>query len=260
MKKFKQLLRRHWGKAGALAVVLVGGITLAASAGLRESAHREWHRALAWAGLTGTEGGSDTTFWCPMHPQIKSTKPNSLCPVCNMALVKLEATPKDLSLMPQQVQQTGVATEPVKRRNLYRAIDTTGRFDYDETRRVGISSWVTGKSRIEKLHVNFTGQRVKQGQLMAEVYSPELITAQEEFLVALKSDDRSRGTRNGNNRLNASNFNIDLVKSSRQKLLYLGMKSHQIDALEKSRKMVEFVPILAPVSGTVIERHVQKGQ
>jgi Cu(I)/Ag(I) efflux system membrane fusion protein len=214
-------------------------------------------RVLEWAGVQQQADDANEKYWCPMHPQIKRSNENEVCPICNMALVPLQRNTGDLTLTARQVQQAGVATEAVIRRKLYREIDTTGRLDYDERRYAGISCWVPGKSRVDELHVNFTGDSVEEGELIASIYSPALITAQEEFLLTLEDAEtrRDRTTR-GPIGLDADTF----VNSARQKLLNQGMTADQVDRLAETRQVLERVPVLAPISGTVIERHVQEGQ
>ncbi len=189
-----------------------------------------------------------------MHPQIKRNDPNEVCPICNMALVELEGgeveAPEHLTLTSQQIQQAGVVTGPVLRRKLYREIDTAGRIDYDERRLAKITNGVSGKSRIEKLHVSFMGQEVTKGEPLAELYSPELITAQHEYLSAMNAASRRSG----------DNFGIQLLKSARQKLKYQGLTDSQIDRLQNTREPSDRIVIHSPISGTVIQRAVQEGQ
>jgi Cu(I)/Ag(I) efflux system membrane fusion protein len=265
MRKLFGLGRRHLGKAAVLAVLIVGGVGLAVSPMLRDGAHSAWHASLQWAGIAAASEDSGDLYWCPMHPRIKSTKENAVCPICNMALVELEGgvveAPENLSLTPRQIQQAGVVTKPVMRRKLTREIDTTGRIEYDERRYAGITSWIRERSRINKLYVNFTGDFVEKGQLLAEIYSPELFTAQHEFLVSLRSE-RSRNKRKAEAGTSGelAQPQFGLASSSRQRLIYQGLTPQQVDDLAESNRVLEYVPIHAPISGTVIERHVQEGQ
>lgn len=210
---------------------------------------------MEWAGFVEHADESGQIYWCPMHPQIKRKKANEVCPICNMALVPLEGgasdtPPDELTLTARQVQQAGVVSEAVLRRDLYRQIDTTGRIDYDERRLTTITSWVRGRSRIQELHVNYKGIHVEENQLMAELYSPELSVAQEEYLRAKEMQTEVRGL----------NLRESLVKAARQKLLDQGMTAEQIEKLEQSGQARRAIPVFAPASGTVHRMHVQEGQ
>lgn len=250
-----RLALRHWGKSIIVVLLLGTGAALYAKPDWRQRAETLAQPVLEWAGVVQHSHDSDDIYWCPMHPQIKRKNANDVCPICNMALVLLEGggsdTPPDqLTLTARQVQQAGVVSEAVLRRPLYREIDTTGRIDYDERLLTTITSWVRGKSRIEKLHVNYKGLHVHKGDLLAELYSPDLIVAQDEYLIAMQTQADVRGL----------NLRQSLMDAARQKLLDQGMSPDQITQLERAKKVSRTVPIHATASGTVHMRRVQEGQ
>ena len=123
-------------------------------------------------------------FWtCVMHPTVKMQESGS-CPVCKMDLIPiLEGS--GLELTEQQKALIPVRTEPVAFREVSRDIRTVGVLDYNETGMAYASTRISGW--IEDLHIDFTGINVRKGDALLSIYSPELVTAQEEYLTALKS-------------------------------------------------------------------------
>ncbi len=189
-------------------------------------------------------------YTCPMHPSVISDRPGA-CPVCGMALVKKSAQAdvskeelknlKHVSLSPTQRVLANVATMPVERMPFTKMIDVVGIVDVAETYQATVSARFRG--RIEKLYVNFTGDVVTKGQPLVEMYSPDLVTSQQEFILAL-----------GGNQQN-------LIDGMRERLrLNYGMTNEQIRHLEETRKVQTAVRFNSPISGTVVLKQVQSGQ
>lgn len=251
MSYIVRALQQAWRLLVTLLVIAAVGVAAWTVPSLRAKSIDLWQQALQWAGLAERGPEEETIYWCPMHPQIKRNRPNEVCPICNMALVPLEGKPSDtppeqLTLTPQQVQQAGVVYQPVVRRKLYRQINTTGRMEYDERQLAKITSWVLGKSRIDKLHIDFTGTRVKKGELMAELYSRQLISDQEYLRILLQSDSALRDT--------------SVIESTKKRLADQGLTAAQIERLAKTGQVLDTIPVYAPMGGTVIRREVQQGQ
>ncbi len=198
-------------------------------------------------------------YFCPMHPTVTSDRPGS-CPICGMKLVKRATLPESavaaqiaedgridgattLALSQGQQVMANVRTVRVVSGMAGAELVTTGRVTFDERRVAQVTSYTAG--RIERLYANFTGDTVKQGGAVATIYSPDLYTTQNEFLVALANRDRSS--------TNAAN---DLVESSRRRLLLMGMPASQIERLVADRKAVYATTIISPVSGIVTQKMV----
>jgi len=210
-------------------------------------------------GKTAANSQSPSDYYtCPMHPSVKSDKPG-VCPICHMTLVKvsqLQAEPgssglaASVSLSPSKQVLANISTTPAESRSLIREIPMAGKIDYPESNTQQITTRFAG--RIEKLSVSFVGQHVRQGDPVAEVYSPDAITAQREFLVARgSSPDRTQGVessiQNGN----------DLVEQSKLKLRFWGFTDSQIEELAATKAVKSLVTIHSPVSGTIIRKNVE---
>ncbi len=157
-------------------------------------------------------------------------------------------------LAPEVAVRSGIRTEPVEHRNLVREIHTVGEITYDERRVKVVSAWVGG--RVDKLYVDFTGVMVKKGAPLAELYSPELLSTQEEYLLALKTKKEimALGSKE------ALRSAINLVNSARERLLLWGITEEQIATLEKTGEGSTHMTIHAPIEGTVIHKRVLEGQ
>lgn len=208
---------------------------------------------------------------CSMHPFIIKDKPGT-CPICGMELIKkIDSAPADgVAQTPEQKQQAemlghvslstvqrvmaNVATVEAKIGTLAKEINAVGIVQYDQTRQAKVTAWIAG--RIDRLNVDSVGAFVSKDKPVAEVYSPDLVATQQEYLLAVKSRDQLKDSP-----ISAISQNGDgLVASARQRLMLFGVKESQIAALEKTGKPNIRLPIYTPLSGVVIEKMVQQGQ
>lgn len=154
---------------------------------------------------------------------------------------------------PTTVQNMGVKTAMVKRQALSRQVRTVGTVDYDETRITDVNTKITGW--VETLFVDYTGQNVKKGQRLLEIYSPELVAAQEEYLTASDYVNRLRGTASEEALKGAR----ELLQASKQRLLYWDITQGQIDELERKRVVNRTMTVYSPQEGVVTHKAVNKG-
>ena len=194
-------------------------------------------------------------YWtCTMHPQIHMDRPGS-CPICGMDLIKKVVDEKPeavsekdmtnmISLSPKKQMLANVSTIVVKKENLQDQATAYSYLDFAENNRKTISARFNG--RIEKLFVDKTGDYIKKGQPLFEIYSPDLVQAQNDYLIAL------------NNSQNNSQNN-SLLKAAKKKLEIFGLTQDQIQTLEKTREINLTLTYYSPFSGTVIEKKVQEG-
>ncbi|MCX6178738.1 MAG: efflux RND transporter periplasmic adaptor subunit [Chlorobiales bacterium] len=206
-------------------------------------------------------------YTCSMHPYIIKDKPG-LCPVCGMELIKkIDSTAKRIAGEPQKSEMhehvslsdkqrvmANVATAEATKETLNKEINAVGIVQYNQSRQAKVTAWIAG--RLEKLNVNSIGAFVSKEKPVAEIYSPDLVATQQEYLLALKSREQLKNSPIASISQNGEG----LVGSARQRLLLFGVKESQIADLEKSGKPNIKIPIYSPFSGVVIEKMVQQGQ
>lgn len=209
-------------------------------------------------------------YTCSMHPSVIREHPG-LCPICSMELIKkidavgssrADATgqqqPSEMadqvSLSPTQRVMANVATAVAEQRSMNKEINAVGTVQYDQSRQAKVTAWVAG--RIERLYVNGAGAVVSKQSPVAELYSPDLVASQQEYLLAIKSRDQLKSSPFASIALNGES----LVASAKQRLLLSGVRESQIAELEKTGKPTIRLAIYSPFSGVVIEKMVQQGQ
>ena len=192
----------------------------------------------------------DPKYVCPMHPQIVRDEPGN-CPICGMNLVKKKMENSGdkyptVTIRSEIIQKMGVRTTPVKKGTLWKYIKTVGYVTYNEDNLVHVhprsSGWV------EKLYVPREDDPVKQGQSLLEMYSPEVLEAQQDFLVALRTG--SRGTHLSNQQYK---------EFIRNRLRLLNVPDYTITQIERQGASINNIPILAPRSGIVTRLNIREG-
>lgn len=191
------------------------------------------------------EAGQETIWTCSMHPQIRSAEPGK-CPICGMDLIPLESA--DVGENPNAVQMSDYAmklaniqTQTAGNGAGERELRLNGKVSVDERNSYTQSTHVPG--RIEQLLVNFTGEDVRRGQALAVVYSPELVTAQEELLQAYRIRQSQP----------------ELFEAAKQKLKNWRIGENQINKILESGKATDRFTITADVSGVVTDKLVELG-
>lgn len=204
-----------------------------------------------------TESSEPTMWTCSMHPQIQLPKPGK-CPICFMDLIPVETgggelDPNQLRMSETAVKLAGIQTTPVTRAYAERSIRMVGKLDYDETRVSYISAWIPG--RLDSLFVDYTGATVSKGDHMVQMYSPELIAAQEELLQAKKAITA----------LNKASSTVlmstakETLNSAREKLRLYGLSENQIADIEQGGTPADHLTITAPASGVVVHKDAKEG-
>ena len=192
---------------------------------------------------------SKETYTCPMHPQVMQHEMGT-CPVCGMDLVRFEKgdAAGGLQLNERQMTLANVRTITIGDAGDGGGKQLNGRLVANPEQTSFISSRVAG--RLDRLFVRQTGEQIKKGQPLYQIYSEQLATLQQEFLLALEQsaqfpDDKTF---------------TQILSAARQKLRLYGQSEGQIRSLQHSRKASPNITFFAPESGTVAELSVTEGQ
>jgi Cu(I)/Ag(I) efflux system membrane fusion protein/cobalt-zinc-cadmium efflux system membrane fusion protein len=202
---------------------------------------------------TNVETKSPLLWTCPMHPEVVEREPGT-CPICHMKLVKM--SPQEgvgvegevLKIDPAIVQQIGVRTEGVRVGELRSVIRTVGILDYNEKNIVLVNTKFDGW--IEKVHVNYIGEKVRKGQRLFEIYSPELVSTQEEYLTALRYLEKMKETGSGE----AIEQARALKEATGKRFAYWDVTEGQIQRLETTGETQRTVTVVSPSTGVVVEK------
>jgi RND family efflux transporter MFP subunit len=201
-------------------------------------------------------------YHCPMHPGIIQTHPGT-CPKCGMELVPF--TPKEtkaetpeegkgvIRVSPAAIQSMGVTTTKVEVRPLSRVTLTVGMVTFDERNLKVLTTKVNGW--VDRLYVNATGDPVRRGQTLLSIYSPDLVSAQEEYLLAVRNlktmqkspvQEMAAGARR-------------LAAAAQRRLAYFDISSAQIDTLARTGQVKKHLQLFSPANGYVTKRMVTQG-
>lgn len=158
-------------------------------------------------------------------------------------------------------QMIGIDTTKVQIKPMTKIIRTIGRVSYDETKLASINTKFEGY--IEKLLVNYTGQYVKRGQLLASIYSPELLSTQLEFLNLLDWKQESKSTSSYYKQNNINNMlakdSLAIIEAAKQRLKLFDISDSQIKEIEKTRQPRKTLSLYSPVNGYVVQKMVVQG-
>lgn len=184
-------------------------------------------------------------YTCGMHPEIISDEPG-YCPICEMKLtLKKEGGSETGGIVidPTTRQNMGLVSVPAEYRRLTRTLRAFGTVEYSEPKTHAVNLKVEGW--VEKLYVDYKGAQVEKGRPLVEIYSPELVAAQKELLIALKSGEDSDMQK--------------LLEGARQRLRNWDISQDQIEALVQTGQISRNMLIKSPANGIVIAKNIEAG-
>ncbi|MDC6387401.1 efflux RND transporter periplasmic adaptor subunit [Maribacter sp. PR1] len=190
---------------------------------------------------------TDQMWTCSMHPQIIQSEPGD-CPICGMDLIFVDTESEGLAINEIRMTKNAIALANIATTIIgdestitNGRITLSGRITINEESEAVQSSYFDG--RLERLNVSFEGEQVEKGQLLATIYAPDLVAAQQELISSLSLKESQPA----------------LYKAVRNKLKLWKLSENQINTIEKTGKVKEYFPIYATVSGTVSEKMISEG-
>ena len=229
-----------------LSILMIFFIT-SCSDGLESAASEETQSAVEHA-----KEHINAKYVCPMHPKIVRNNKTS-CPICGMDLVAQKIKPKaqavTVELTADVIQKLGVKTETVEKGRLFKYIKTVGYVTYDEARVKTIEAPADGW--VENLGVRRAGLRVRKGQLLMELYSPDFLKVQKEFIKAQEKDKSGILKKYGQRQESAE---------LRDELRYMGIADSLANEIARKGKTRHRIPIYTTQHGNIIRHEVKKHQ
>ncbi len=190
-----------------------------------------------------TKKNTSDLYICPMHPKLIHNKPGN-CPICGMHLVKMESVAKEIQdttalaslLLPtNRFAISAIPATALQKNNEKIEINALGYTAYNTTEVGSIASWING--RIEKLYIRYRYQLVKKGQKIMDIYSPDLLTAQQNLIFLLKTDPT----------------NYNLINAAKERLLLLGFPEQQLQQVITTKTALLTVSVYSRYSGHIHE-------
>ncbi len=210
----------------------------------------------------GLEHDHTAAYYCPMHPQVTSDEPG-VCPICSMDLVPMNDTPSDIggdiTITPRDRIIADVETWNVDYQQISTDIVAPAVVEINEATEKSITAWFPG--RLDRLYIEKTGDYIRKGAPLAEIYAPELITAQQEYLLALETrrGDLLPSFEGSGADASSTTQEDRLVEAAEERLALLGMTDRQIRTLREDRKIARRTTIFATASGIVTRKGVREG-
>ena len=201
---------------------------------------------------------SEKTLWtCGMHPEVISEEPG-ICPICHMDLTPLKSRPAEGGRTTIEIDSVtrrniGLITELVELRDLSLTVRSNGVVKAAEDKLTEVNARVSGW--VEKLYVNQTGIQVAKGEPLYELYSPELVSAQEEYLIVLKMAENLGSV----SRTGEYDKATEIISAAKRRLELWNISPQQIAALESSGEIKNTMTIVSPADGFILRKNIVEG-